>query len=241
MLSAKITNALLQQNKPNALITARYDMTACEMDLVFFLLSKLTKDDKQGTVYELRMKELEQLTGRSWNYQRFFELTQQLRTRGYTLFGETLHPCTGKSTPTVQRVALLASAEYLTGQGLMELKLSEQIRPYLLDLKSNFTSRRLQAVFALDSKYAKRIYQLALHWKAAGGSKTYTLAELKHMLHLKDPEGKEPEQYTDFACFKAKVLNVAVQQINECTDLRIRYEPIKKGRAFDRITFYIDK
>jgi plasmid replication initiation protein len=225
----------------NALTTARYEMTACEMDIVFFLLSKLSKHDKPGTVYELRVKELEQLTGRVWNYQRLFASTEQLRSRGYVITSQKVDERTGNSKPTVLQVGLLASAEYLTGQGIIELEISEKVRPYLIDLKSNFTSYRLKAALSLTSKYAKRVYQLASQWKDLGESKTYTLDEFKYMLNLKDPKGKEPEQYVKISHLQAKVLDVAVQQINKHTELHISYELKKKSRAFDRVCFYIDR
>lgn len=225
----------------NALTSARYEMTACEMDIVFFLLSKLSKNDKAGTVYELRVKELEQLTGREWNYGRLFESTEQLRSRGYVIAGEKLDERSGSTTPTKLQVGLLASAEYIIGHGIIELEISEKIRPYLIDLKSNFTSYRLQAALSLTSKYAKRIYQLASQWKDIGETKTYTLDEFKYMLHLKDPKGKEPEQYAKVSSLQAKVLDVAMNQINEHTDLRISYKLKKKGRSFNSVCFYIDK
>ena len=225
----------------NALTTARYEMTACEMDIVFFLLSKLSKSDKPGTLYQLRVRELEQLTGREWNYGRLFESTEQLRSRGYVINGEKVDERSGNVTPTKLQVGLLASAEYITGQGTIELEISEKIRPYLIDLKNNFTSYKLQAALSLTSKYAKRIYQLASQWKDLGESKTYTLDELKEMLYLKDPKDREPEQYTRISSLQAKVLDVAVDQINQHTDLRISYELKKKGRSFDRVCFYIDK
>ena len=225
----------------NALTTARYEMTACEMDIVFFLLSKLTKNDKAGTIYELRVKDLEELTGREWNYTRLFESTEQLRSRGYAIAGEKVSDRDGSSKPTVLQVGLLASAEYITGQGIIELEISEKVRPYLIDLKHNFTSYRLQAALSLTSKYAKRIYQLASQWKDLGESKIYTLDEFKVMLHLKDPKGKEPEQYVNVTRLQAKVLDVAMSQINQHTDLKISYKLNKKGRSFDSICFYINE
>lgn len=239
-MTAKEPTKAVQIIQSNAITTARYEMTACEMDIVFYLLSKLTKNDKQGTIYELRVQELAQLTGREWNYTRLFESTEQLRSRGYVIAGEKHDDRTGTTKPSVLQVGLLASAEYIKGSGIIELEISEKVRPYLIDLKSNFTSYRLQAALSLSSKYAKRIYQLASQWKDLGETKTYTLDEFKFMLHLKDPKGKEPEQYEQVSSLRRKVLDLAVKQINQHTDLKIGYELKKKGRSFDKICFYVN-
>jgi len=225
------TSAPVQVRQHNALTTARYEMTACEMDIVFALLSKLTNKDKAGTMYQVRVKELEMLTGRQWQYKQLLDSTEQLNSRVYHIENEK----------KVLQVGLLASAEYLKGQGLIELEISEKIRPYLIDLKSNFTSYRLQAALSLTSKYAKRIYQLASQWKDIGETKTYTLDEFKYMLNLKDPKGKEPEQYTQISTFQRDVLKVATTQINERTDLNISYQLLKKGRSFHSIKFFVDE
>ena len=218
----------LEIRQHNAITTARYEMSACEMDIVFYLLSLLKKDDKPGSFYQVKVKELVQVTGRQWNYQQFFEATSALRSREYVIEDNTRR----------LQVGLLASAEYLKGEGVIELEVSEKMRPYLIDLKRNFTSFRLQAAFNLSSKYAKRVYQMASQWKDKP-SITYTLHDFKVMLHLKDPEGKEPEQYTKVSMLQKFVLDVAVNQINQHTDLKLRYELLKKGRAFESVRFFI--
>ena len=214
----------------NALTTARYEMSACEMDIVFSLLSKLSKHDKSGTIYEIRVRELQELTGRTWNYKQLLDSTEHLNSRVY-------HIDTGN---TLLQVSLLASALYRKGEGTIELEISERMRPYLIDLKSNFTSYRLQAAFSLSSKYAKRIYQLASQWKDIGETKTYSLDEFKAMLKLKDLSGKEPEQYVQISSLQKYVLDVATAQINKYTDLHIKYELVKKGRAYQSVKFYVN-
>jgi plasmid replication initiation protein len=222
--------SLLEIRQHNAITTARYEMSACEMDIVFFLLSVLRKEDEPGQIYHIRVKELEQRTGRVWNYQRLLEATSHLRSREYHI----------EDNKHVLQVGLLASALYVKGEGTIELEVSERMRPYLIDLKSNFTSYRLQAAFSLSSKYAKRIYQLASQWKDIGETKTFGLDEFKIMLGLKDPKGKEPEQYEKISSLQKYVLDVAASQINKHTDLRVKYELIKKGRSYQSIKFYVD-
>lgn len=222
--------ASVQVRQHNAITTARYEMSACEMDIVFALLSKLSSQDKPGTMYQVRVRELELLTGRQWNYKQLLESTEQLNSRIYHI----------EDKAKVLQVGLLASAEYLKGKGVIELEISEKMRPYLIDLKSNFTSYHLQAALSLTSKFAKRIYQLASQWKDVGHTKTYALDEFKYMLNLKDPKGKEPEQYVHVADLQRSVLKVAVEQINERTDLNIKYELLKSSRAYDRVKFFVN-
>ncbi|MCB2411139.1 replication initiation protein [Hymenobacter lucidus] len=222
--------SFLEIRQHNAITTARYEMSACEMDIVFSLLSVLRKEDKAGTIYRIRVKELEQLTGRVWNYQRLLEATSNLRSREYHI----------EDNKHVLQVGLLASALYIKGEGIIELEISERIRRYLIDLKNNFTSYRLQSVFSLSSKYAKRIYQIASQWKDIGETKTFTLDEFKIMLSLKDPKGQQPDQYEKISALQKYVLDVAANQINEHTDLRIKYELLKKGRSYQSIKFYVN-
>ena len=45
------------------------------------------------------------------------------------------------------------------------------------------------------------------------------IGEFKEMLGLKDPKGKEPEQYQNHTDFKINVLEKAKNQINKHTDI----------------------
>jgi plasmid replication initiation protein len=204
-------------------------MSTLEMDIMFALLSRMSKDDQPGTRYQLRVQELERLTGRDWTYSRLGPAAEELIGRCYHI----------ENDRSWLKVSMLASAEYLKGQGILELEISEKLRPYLLDLKNNFTSYRLQAMLNLTSKYAKRIYALASQWKDIGETKTYTLDEFKYMLCLKDPHGKEPEQYIRVSALQKFVLDVAKEQINEHTDLTISYELIKEGRSYQKVRFFV--
>ena len=213
----------------NAITTARYDMTALEMDIVFALLARLSKDDKPGTIYKLKVRDMEQLTGREWNYGRLGPAVEALVGRCYHI----------EEKDSWLKVTMLASAKYLKGQGIIELEISERLRPYLIDLKNNFTSYRLQSVLSLSSKYAKRVYELASQWKDIGHTKSYPLDAFKYMLSLKDPAGKEPEQYVQISALKKFVLDIAVEQINEHTDLKVSYELIKEWRSYQSVKFYV--
>jgi plasmid replication initiation protein len=229
IVAAHDSGARTEIRQHNSITTARYDMSALEMDIIFALLSRLDPKDKPGTLYRLRVQELEKLTGREWNYHRLGLAVDSLVGRSYHI----------EDGDSWLKVTMLASAEYLKGQGIIELEVSEKLRPYLIDLKNNFTSYRLQSVLSLTSKYAKRVYELASQWKDIGETKTYSLDEFKYMLALKDPAGKEPEQYVQISNLKKFVLDIAVEQISEHTDLRVSYDLLKEGRSYQKVRFYV--
>ena len=56
---------------------------------------------------------------------------------------------------------------------------------------------------------------------------------------MKDPKGKEKEQYRQIGQFKEKVLDIAKRQINDNTDIVFDYELLKlRGRSFDTIKLF---
>ena len=213
----------------NAITTARYDYSACQLDILFYLLSKIKKEDPDNHEYQVYVKDVESITGRTWNYQQLREATADMGSRLFEV----------KAAHSYKQLWMFQKVEYMDGKGFFTIKLSEDIKPYLFELKDNFTSYQLHSALKLSSKYAKRIYQLASQWKDIGETKAYNLEEFKIMLKLKDPNGKHPEQFERISDFKKFVLDIAVRQINEHTDLEISYHLIKEGRSFKSVRFYI--
>lgn len=214
----------------NAITAARYDYSSCQLDILFCLLSQLKREDSYELPYRINIADVERMTGRQWNYQQLQEATADMGSRMFEVENEKVY----------KQLWMFQKVEYIKGQGCLEIVLSTFIRPYLFELKDNFTSYQLHSALKLSSKYAKRIYQLASQWKNIGETKAYTINELKLMLKLKDANGKRPENFEKFSQFKARVLDIAMRQINAHTDLKISYDLIKQGRSFHSIRFYIN-
>ena len=221
----------------NALTDARYDMNSCEMDVFFYTLSQLKRETELPVrKYKIYVKDIEKKSGRKYNYKQFRESTSNIIGRVYEV--PKVRP-DGKIN--LLQVSLFASAEYITGEGAIEIELSEKILPFLFEIKNNFTSLSLRSALIMSSKYAKRIYQLLNRWKDIE-TKTYEVEELRIKLKLKDPKKPdEPGKYAKYSTFKINVLEVAKTEINELTDLKIDYEEIKKGRSVHSIRFFINQ
>ena len=212
----------------NTITSGRYDFSACQLDILFMLLASLDESDEVSKQYHIRVKDIELITGRKWNYQQLREGTEDMMSRVFEI----------QMPQGLRQIVLFTTVQYLDGTGSFYMKINEDARPYFFDLKNNFTLLELKSVLSCTSKHAKRLYSLACQWRGTGGH-TYNIGEFKEMLGLKDPKGKEKEQYTQIGELKKYVLDIAKKQINEHTDIVFDYELIKiRGRSFDTIKLF---
>jgi plasmid replication initiation protein len=212
----------------NTITSGRTDYSACQLDVLFMLLACLNDVDGPNKRYNIRVKDIELITGRKWNYQQLLESNEEMMSRVFKIDEED----------GLRQIVLFSEIKYLDGTGSFDMVINEPARPYFFDLKNNFTLLELKSVLSCTSKHAKRLYSLACQWRGTGGH-TYSIGELKEMLGLKDPNGKGKEQYSEITMFKKQVLDIAKKQINEHTDIVFDYELIKsRGRSFDTIKLF---
>lgn len=117
--------------------------------------------------------------------------------------------------------------------GFIHLCVDEQLAPYLFDLKQKFTQYQLYNILAMKSAFSVRVYELLKSYEFQK-QKVFELDELKHLLMV-----DEVKSYERFPDFRRKVLERAVTEINELTDLDVGYDPITKGRKVIKIQFNI--
>lgn len=216
----------LEIRQHNALTNARYSYSEMQLDLLFFLISRLRRDEPTA-IYELSIQDLAALTGKQYHYTYLRKATEGMGSHMFEVEDE--HEYT--------QLWLFQYVRYLKGQGTIQLKLSELAIPYLFDLKDNFTSYGLAAALRLSSKYAKRIYQFCSQWKDKGETRRFELAELRKMLRLVDDKGNE--KMRQLSELKSKVLDPAVKQISEHTELHVGYRLEKKGRTYQSVVFTV--
>lgn len=210
----------------NAITTARYEYTELQLDIFFYLLSQLRKDSPDR-IYEVAVKELSSLTGKEYHYLYLREATEQMGSRMFEV--ETDH--------SLKQMWMFDRVEYMKGTGRIQIEFTKSIQPYLFELKDNFTSFQLYSALRLSSKYAKRIYAICSQWKDIGETKKIQIQELKRMLYIVDNKGNE--KFKQIGEFKRFVLDEAVKQINERTDLSIGYTLEKQGRSFKSVSFQV--
>lgn len=229
---------LYEVRQSNALTEARFNLSAVQLDLYFYLLTLLKVNDEPEKLYSIYVSEIEAMTGRKWNYQQLREATKDLLGKVIEWDDPQGNLC---------QTALISSAKYIKGSGCIKVTISYLIRPLLWDLKGRYTTFQLYCSLSMTSKFAKRLYMICSEWKNniktedTAFSREYTLDELRDKLGLTDPTGKEPDQYKQWGQFKQFVLDTAKKQINQYSDLRINYKARKFGRSYELVQFTIQK
>ena len=214
----------------NVLVNARYEYSRTQLDLFFFIISKLRKSHT-SLVYELNISELSALTKNKYNLPRLVEATEGMISRVFYA-----------SSPEegLTQFSLLQSCNYpLDDPGTIKVMLTEAVLCHLFDLKKNFTSFGLQAALLLTSKFAKRIYPMCSQWKDKGETKKYEIEGFKRMLGLIDDEGNE--KLKEINDLRKTVLEPSVKQINEHTELHISYELEKVRKRYKYVTFTVKR
>jgi plasmid replication initiation protein len=222
----------VQVRQHNAITNARYEYSEMQLDIFLYLLSSLRKDQPDG-VYEISVGEMSKLTGKKYNYQQLRLATEGMGSRMFEIPNET----DKKGRQVWRQMWMFDRVDYVHGTGIIEIEFTRTIQPYLFDLKANFTSFQLYSALRLGSKHAKRIYTLCSQWKDKGQTPEYVIEEFKRTIGLINDKGDM--EYAEITMFKKFVLDIAVKQINEHTDLEIGYTLRKRGRSFQNITFTV--
>ena len=119
---------------------------------------------------------------------------------------------------------------YIDDLGCVELVFASDVIPLITRLETRYTEYELKQVVGLQSEYAIRLYELIIQWRSVGKTNLISLTELREKLGLVD-------EYKRIEAFKRRVLDLAVKQINEHTDITVEYEQHKQGRVITGFTF----
>lgn len=116
-------------------------------------------------------------------------------------------------------------------EGTFALKLHEDLVPYLVQLKNNYTQYELKYILAMRSRYSMRLYEILKSNVYKGTPITFELGNLKKII--------DAETHKTYNNFQRKVLDYAKAEICELTDITFEYEQVKTGRKVTALTFHI--
>lgn len=125
----------------------------------------------------------------------------------------------------------VSEIRYIDNEASVKLIFSPAVVPLITHLERQFTSYEIEQVANLSSTYAIRLYELLIQWRSTGKTPVFTLLEFRKKLAVEDNE------YKTMSNFKSRVLEPAIKQINEHTDINVSYEQHKQGRIITGFSF----
>ena len=214
--------------KDNDLVNASYSLNLVEQRLLLLAILEIRKSKdllagdilihadsytehfgtKKDTAYKSLKDACKDLMARQFSYQQIINDELVNKTSGW-----------------------VSEVGYATNGAFVTVKFAPAVIPLITALEIRFTSYPIDDVASLSSGYAVRLFELCMVWRGTGVIAPIKLTDLKAKLGVLDGE------YERMHHFKARVLDLAVSQINEHTDITVKYEQHKLGRKIDSISF----
>jgi len=223
-------NMLVTQS--NQLVEAKYYLSLAEQRLVLMLASMVEPDDKDFKSYVIKISDFKDLIGLKSNnlYGRVKLLLRSLASRVIEI------PKEGRSYLIT---GWISDAEYFDNEGIVKLSFSSKLKPYLIALKSEFTSHKLGIAIRFKGAYTIRIYTLLKQYQRIG-TRTFTLEEFREIL------GIEVDKLLLFSNLKARTIIQAQKEFSRkdengayFSDINFTFEAIKTGRKVTGLKFNI--
>lgn len=216
-----------QVYKSNALVQASYKLSVYEQRIILAAIAQVRRDQllTDRHLYRISAQEIAEMAGVKVDraYGLIKEAAERLFERRVMLHKEANGgPASSLLTRWVQAV------EYIETEGTVGLQFAHRMLPYLAQLTEQFTHYALNDVARMTSAYAIRLYELLVQWRDKG-ERTIEIDWLREALQL---DGK----YPDVQNLKRRVIEPAVDQINELSPLWVKWEQRKTGR---RVTHFV--
>ena len=119
---------------------------------------------------------------------------------------------------------------YIDNKAVIEVIFTTKVVAFISELERRFTAYDINQVANLKNRYAIRLYESLIQYRGTG-KLNISLTDLRLRLGVVDDE------YYQMSMFKKRVLDLAVSQINEHTDITVKYEQVKTGRTIVSFKF----
>lgn len=214
--------------KSNALIQkTRYSLSLQEQKIILYIISKLEPNDEEFKHYEFDLKKLCELCDIEYNGKNYLNFKESIKN----LSDKSFWYNDGKKESLCRWVEKVIID--ITNPTKIYIRLDEDLKPYLLQLKNNYTIYELENTLMMTSKYSIRLYELLKSYSYKGKWEI-SVNELKNILNIGD-------KYNEYKDFRKRILNKSIEEINSYTDLNVILKPIRTNRIITDLHFAISK
>lgn len=215
--------------KSNRIITALQNLSLTEMRLIQIAIVD-AREKEQGLDVNKPLHINAKRYAEAFNvqvdtaYKILADAGKGLRGRYFTFLDNT-----GSKIETnwVQQV------RYVKSEGRIEIIFTVAVVNEITRLSSHFTQYALERIAMLNSIYSVRLYELLIKWLSAKKTDTFDYEIFRGQL------GIGVNEYKHMGDFKKRVLDLAVNEINEKTDIKVSYEQVKEGRKIVGFKFKV--
>lgn len=220
--------------KSNRIVEASYRLTLNEQRIILYSICR-AREEQKGLFPDLPVtitadtfvKQFPSID-KSNVYGQMKDAMNALYSRSVTI--HDTDPATG--FPRVKETRWISEKAYIDGAGHIQVVFTPKVIEHITRLESEFTSYALEKVGNMTSAHAIRIYEMLAQYREIG-TRELNLKWLRDALQI------EPHEYKLTADFKRKILDIAVTQINDHSDLKVSYSDKKTSRAITDFVFKI--
>lgn len=216
--------------KDNALINASYNLDLIEQRIILLAVAKSRKavvnlaSNRRIAIHISDYIDIYNVKGKSV-YENIKGACATLFERQFTYMEKQ------EKGVRVAKSRWVSEVAYNDETSTIDVTLSEAIIPLLNMLEAHFTSYELEKVADLNSKYSVRLYEILIAWRSTGKTPIIEVEDIRYRLGVLETE------YKVLADLKKRVLDLAVNEINEKTDIQVSYEQHKQGRKIIGFSF----
>jgi plasmid replication initiation protein len=209
----------------NEITKARYQFTALEINVMCMVFWKVRQTEGDFLQYYFTFDEYEKKTGLSAS--NLFQLKKAIKELQGKIFQYQPDKNNWISAPLISGVKIDSL------KGIVYFNIDPFIKPLITEVIKNTTRYFLETVFNITSKNGKRLYHFMSMYKSAG-KLSMSFSDIKYKLF-------QDETYEGFSSFIKYVLEPSIKQINDVSELEIKFTTIKKYGGDKLINFIINE
>ena len=238
MSSVYITkeNLALARNvvEANAFIKACGTLSSNAQKLLYTTISMIAIEDDNFQTYTFEVKALKDFFKIKRNdfHKECEKLADELMSKHFTIKNEN---------DKWEKYHILNNIKY--DKGKLQLKLDDSLKPFLLNLKKEFTSVPVQLLVLMRSYYSMRIYlYLRMYYNQHLYYKSKD-SEVKIIVPVSELENlfftEKDTKYARFSNFNQRILKPSIEEINETMDFIVNVDYKKEGKVITEVEFTI--
>ena len=217
----------------NDLVKSKSNLSLNEIKLLRLTIMQIVKEETDFKTYQVSIKELAQLLNISSS-----NIYQDIDDMTTNLLKELVYIGDGNPKHKWKKFQWVSSCSY--EDGIVTIKIHDDLKPYLLELKGYYTQYVLEDILLLKSIYSIRIYELIR--EKMKFQKVYADKKASVELYVDDirrATGTEAK-YEKMSMFRKRVVDSSISEFNKKLGYYIGCSPIKKGRKIIGFRFEIE-